>query len=123
MNINVFYDGTVPDSAKQAFNTLVSLYDSTFTNPINVNLEVTFGPTGLGSSLTQRVSVFYSDWINHLQASAAANPGDIYEAAVKSLPAADPLGNGVVFINSANARALGIGQAEVNGSILPTTVC
>jgi hypothetical protein len=81
MNINVFYDSTVPDAAKQAFNALISLYDSTFGNPINVNLEVTFGPTGLGSSLTSRVSAFYSTWLSHLQASAAANPGNIYEAA------------------------------------------
>jgi hypothetical protein len=109
MNITVSYDSTVPIEAQQAFNSIISLYDSAFTNPITVSLKVTFGPTSLGSSLTQRVSVYYSNWVGDLQASAAANPGDIYEAAaVKSLPASDPIGNGVVLLTTANARALGI---------------
>jgi hypothetical protein len=108
MNITVTYDSTVPIEAHQDFNTLISLYDSTFLNPINVNLEVSFGQTGLGQSLTQRVSVSYSDWVNQLAQSALANPLNIYEAAaVKSLPFSDPLGNGTVLLTTANAKALG----------------
>ena len=44
------YDTSVPAAAQTAFNSLVSTYESVFTSNITVNIDVTFGTTGLGES-------------------------------------------------------------------------
>jgi Divergent InlB B-repeat domain/NHL repeat len=108
-HINVTYGNTVPAAAQTAFNSLVSTYESVFTTPITVNIDVNFGTTGLGASFTQQVNEPYSSWRTNMLANATANPGNTWNvAAAASLPAnGDPIGNGSVTLNSANARALG----------------
>jgi sugar lactone lactonase YvrE len=106
--INVTYDTSVPAAAQAAFNSLVSIYESVFTTNITVNIDVTFGNTGLGESETEQIGVSYSAWRAAITANATANPGNTYAAgAAASLPESDPIGNGTVFLNTANARALG----------------
>ena len=118
-HINVTYGGTVPAAAETAFNNLISTYESVFTTPITVNVDVNFGNTGLGSSFTQQVYEFYSFWQMQMLANAGANPGNIWNvAAAASLPGSDPIGNGSVNLNSANARALGIVANEPVDSTL-----
>ena len=106
--LNVTYDTSVPAAAKAAFESLVSTYESVFTTNITVNIDVAFGQTGLGESSTEQISVSYSAWRAAMMANANANPGNTYAvAAAASLPESDPIGNGTVFLNTANARALG----------------
>ena len=107
--INVTYDTSVPAAARTAFNSLVSTYETAFTSNITVNIDVTFGVTGLGESTTEQIFVSYSAWRAAMIANANANPGNTYAvAAVASLPESDPIGNGDMVVNTANARALGL---------------
>ena len=107
--INVTYGASVPAAAQAAFNSLVSTYESVFTTNITVNIDVNFGHTGLGESLTEQTDVLYSDWRAAMLANATANLGNTYAAdAAASLPENDPIGNGNVVLNTANARALGL---------------
>lgn len=118
--INATYDASVPAEAQTAFNSLIKLYENTFSNPVEVNLNITFGDTGLGASDTAQIAVPYSVWVDHLKANAASNTGNTFEAtAISNLPASDPLGNGEVTLTTADARALGISQAEVTGNLTP----
>jgi hypothetical protein len=107
--INATYDSSVPATAQAAFNDLIATYERAFTTNTTVNLNVTFGDTVLGQSLTQEQSVSYGAWRTAMIANANANPGNIFAAgAAASLPASDPIGNGNVLVNTANARALGL---------------
>jgi hypothetical protein len=107
--INVTYDPNVPTAAQTAFNSLVSTYEGIFTTNITVNIDVTFGNTGLGESLTEQQNFSYGTWRSAVIANATANPGNTYAAAAAaSLPASDPIGSGHVVLNTANARALGL---------------
>jgi hypothetical protein len=111
MTIDVTYAASTPAAVQTDFNSLVSLYDSRFSNPIAANVTVGLTPTcGLGCSSTFRGSVSYGTWRTAMAADAAANPSNtILAAAVASLPAANPLGNGKVLVRTANLNALGFG--------------
>jgi hypothetical protein len=107
--INVTYDSSVPAAAQTAFDSLVNTYQSVFTNNVSVNINVSFGVTGLGESFTQEIGVSYSTWRAAMIANANANPGNVYAVAgAASLPANDPIGRGNIFLNTATARALGL---------------
>ncbi|HTC86767.1 MAG TPA: NF038122 family metalloprotease, partial [Bryobacteraceae bacterium] len=109
LKINVTYDTSVPAAARTAFDSVVSAYESAFSSNITVNIDVTFGATGLGASSTQQIVVSYSAWRAAMIANANANPGNTYAvAAAASLPENDPIGNGEMVVNTANARALGL---------------
>ncbi len=103
------YGVSVPAAAQAAFNTLVSVYEGIFTTSVTVNLNVNFGNTDLGESDSDLKGVSYSAWRTAMIANASANPGNTYAvAAAASLPASDPVGLGNMFVNTANARALGL---------------
>ena len=107
--INVTYDSSVPAAAQTAFNNLISTYEGVFTTNITVNIDVAFGNTGLGSSFTELAGESYSAWREAMIANATANPGNAYlAAAAASLPANDPIGQGDIYLTTANARALGL---------------
>ncbi len=117
--IVVTYDSSVPAAAQTAFNNLVSAYQSAITSNITVNIDVTFGNTGLGSSWTQETNVSYQAWRTAMIANATANPGNTYStAAAASLPLNDPIGNGSVRLTTANARAIGFTANAVFDSTL-----
>jgi hypothetical protein len=117
--INVTYQADVPAAAQTAFNAVVAAYESAFSTNITVNIEVTFGNTGLGQSDTQQIEVSYAAWRAALLANAQANPGNTYAvAAAASLPVTDPIGQGHLFVNTANARALGLSAAVSRDSTL-----
>jgi sugar lactone lactonase YvrE len=106
--INVTYGPGVPTAAQTAFNNVIAAYEKAFTTNITVNIDVDFGETGLGASLTQQVDEPYSSWRANMLANAAANPGNIWNvAAAASLPETDPIGDGTVIVNTPIARALG----------------
>jgi hypothetical protein len=113
LTIDVSYNAGTPLAWQTDFNNLVSLYDSTFTDPITVNVTVGPDPTcGLGCSSTFRVFEPYGTWRAAMSADAAGNPQNTFvAAAVASLPLADPIGNGTVLLRTADARALGLSAA------------
>ncbi len=117
--INVTYGSSVPAAAQNAFNSLISTYESVLTSNITVNIDVNFGNTGLGSSSTQLYEASYSSWRAAMTANATSNPANTYlAAAAASLPANDPIGQGHVFVTTANARALGFtANASVDSTL------
>ena len=108
--INVSYDQSVsslPAGFVAAINDVVSYYESIFTAPITVNIDVGYGSIdgqqlqsdALGESETFLGDYSYSSIVNALagvDASAAA-----------SLPSSMPV-NGTMWIGTAEAKALGL---------------
>ena len=108
--INVSYDQSVsslPAAFVTAINYVVSYYESIFTAPITVNIDVGYGEidgqqlqsNALGESETFLGNYSYSSIVNALagvDASAAA-----------SLPSSMPV-NGTMWIGTAEAKALGL---------------
>jgi uncharacterized protein (TIGR03437 family) len=84
--------------------TIAGLYASAFTN-VNASIYITFGNTGLGSSLTELNLINYSSYRSALVASES-NTNDV-TAVTNSVPTTNPFGSDVVAVTNANARALG----------------
>ena len=57
--INVTYDASVPAAAQTAFNSVIATYQSTFTTGNTVNVNLTFGNTGLGQNESEFFSYSY----------------------------------------------------------------
>jgi hypothetical protein len=107
--INPTYDPSVPTAARTAFQYAINEYSSLFTNNITINVNVTFGNTGLGSSNAFWEQSTYSAIRSALQAQAAANPTDtIKQTEVANLPATNPAPNNNYWITTAEAKALGL---------------
>ena len=112
MTIQVHYENGVPVAAQTAFNSVISIYDSLFSNPVTVSIDVQFGTTGLGGSSTLVAPISYSRWTAAMGVDSAANPGNQFLSdGLASLPANDPLvadnGSGNVTVTAANLKALG----------------
>lgn len=136
--INATYDSSVPAAAQTAFNNLIATYEGIFTTNITVNVNVFFGTTGLGESTTSEIFSTYHNWRAAMAANATANPGNSYAvAAAASLPMNDQIGNNMVVLTTANARALGINANtsvdtaltfsnaatfEYTGTVTPSTI-
>ena len=113
MQINVTFDqlvSSLPTGFVTAVNYAVNYFESLFTNNATINIKVGYGEVGgsalpsnaLGSSISgQYVPVTYGAVKTALQAEGA--PG------AANLPATSPLG-GSMYINSAEAKALGLLQ-------------
>jgi hypothetical protein len=108
--INATYDSSVPVAAQTAFNYAINEYESLFTNNMTVNINVSFGNTGLGESDSQFVGGFtYAQVLGALQAQAAANPSDVIkQTVVANLPATNPAPNNNFWMTTAEAKALGL---------------
>jgi hypothetical protein len=119
--INVAYGAGVPAAAVTDFNSLIATYEGAFANDITVNLNVNWAnlsPGDLGASSTLEYFASYSAWTTALGNDSSANPGNVYLAtAVPSLPTSDPIGNGIVLLRSADAKALGL--VNPNGDTQP----
>lgn len=116
MIINVTFDpsaATAPQGFEADVNYVVSLFDSMFTNPVTINIDVGWGEVNgqamskgsLGESL-QRSSTGFS----FLQLAAAANSTASAGNPIPSLamPTFDPTNGGTFDPGSAEARALGL---------------
>src|ERR1051326_1588128 len=110
--IDVTYDPNVPAAAQVAFNNVVSIYQSLFTNSITVNIHVQFGNVGLGHSLTKRCGVSYATWRGALDANSVAHGENTFAAeGIATLPATNPFATTLVAMRTANARALGFSDS------------
>jgi hypothetical protein len=71
---------------------VIAEYDQLFTNPVTVNIDVSFGTTGHWHPVRRSWSVCLTHPETQMQAGAAADPVNAYlVAADASLPATDPL--------------------------------
>ncbi len=117
--INASYDTTVPAAAQAAFNSVISTYEGLFTNNVTVNIDVTFGTTGLAQSSTAVGTISYAGWRSSVISEANAHPENLYlVAAAATLPATNPLGSGKVTLTFPEARALGFSAATSVDSTL-----
>jgi len=129
------YDSTVTSlsnaaQVQAAFDAVARDYSSAFSNPVTVNVGVSWGSvagqalpsTAVGASTSNLYGYFtYAQVRSDLAASAASNPADTSLAtAVKSLPTSAPAGPSRYVIPSAEAKALGLisgAQSSLDGSI------
>jgi hypothetical protein len=105
MQINVSFDqnpATLPAGFVAAVDYVVNYFDSTFTNPVTVNIDVGYGEIAgqslgtdaLGESETYIDSVAYSQALAALKAN---QPSPTQQAAYSTLPATSPLPGGNPF--------------------------
>ena len=118
--IDVTYNSSVanaPSGFTTAVGEVVSYYESHFSNPVTINIDVGYGEVAgqslasgaLGESETALTSVSYSQLQNALVTNADAI-GDT--AAAASLPTTSPISGGQYFMSTAEAEALGISGAS-----------
>jgi FG-GAP-like repeat len=116
MIINLTFDqpvNSLPAGFVASLNAVVQFFDSYFTDPITVNIDVGYGeidgqqlfPGALGESETFLNEYSYSALRNALIANATS-PDQI--ASVNSLPVSDPTGNGNWWTSTAEAKAIGL---------------
>ena len=117
--IDVVYDSSVanaPAGFTAAVAAVVSYYESVFTDPVTITIDVGYGEidgqslgsNALGESETYLTSVSYAQ----LQSALVKNADSIGDtAAAASLPAASPV-SGQYWLSTAEAKALGIAGAS-----------
>jgi len=119
LSINVTYDSSVTTASNAAaiegaVATAVQFYESTFTNPITLNIDVGFGE--IDGSPINAGAVAESKFTNGILTTYAAVKAALSEgaisadqiAAVDSLPASDPTTGGSFLLSRAEAKALGL---------------
>ena len=122
--INVSYDAScnnAPAGFKTAVAAVVSYYESQFTNPITISIDVGYGEVdgesvgGLSESLYYLNSLTYSQLKTALVANATSAAD---ETAISTLPATDPTNGGTYWLSQANEKALGLlGGSSLDGYI------
>ena len=117
--INVVYDSSVasaPAGFTQTIANVVAFYESQFSTPVTVTIDVGYGeidgqsvePGSLGESQANLTSVSYAQ----LEAALANNANAIGDAAAAaSLSSTSPV-NGQYWIPTAEAKALGISGSD-----------
>src|SRR3979411_275482 len=116
MQINVIYDqnqSSLPSGFVAAVNYVVNYFDTTFTNPVTVNIDLGYGEIAgqslgsgaLGQSRTYFDSVAYSTAFNALKAN---QPSATQQAAYATLPASSPMSGGTLWVSTAEEKALGL---------------
>ena len=123
VNINITYDSSVssaPAGFKNAINYVAQTFDSYFTNPINVNINVGWGEINNGTALKANavgesdsnyynVSTLYNTTANDLYATdSAANNSTVAQTAAQHIPATFPSTTNTLYISSADAKAIGL---------------
>ena len=120
MQINVTWDtsvltASVATELEAGVNYVVNLYDSLFTNPVTINIDVGWGEVAgqtlasnaLGESITNTSTYSYSQILGALTSTANASGDPSQLAAVSTLPQSNPT-SGSINIANAEAKALGL---------------
>jgi len=116
MQINVIYDqspGSLPAGFVAAVNYVVNYFDTTFTNPVTVNIDLGYGEIAnqslgsgaLGESETFFDSVSYAQAVGALKAN---QPSAAQQAAYATLPGSSPVNGGTLWVSTAQEKALGL---------------
>jgi hypothetical protein len=125
LTINVIWDSSVanaPAGFKSVVESVVQFYESEFSNPVTININVGWGEVGgttvttaLGESESFLESFSYSQVVSALAQNASSNA---QVSAVNSLPSSSPTG-GSYYLTLAEATALGLatGSTTVDGDV------
>ena len=101
--------GYNPMDVHNAFEMAEAPFENTFSDPVHVNINVTAGNKGLGSSSTFIAGPLnYSQIHAALLADYAASPDSIRTTAAASLGAMDPTNGGTFWVSTAEQKALGL---------------
>ncbi len=120
LSFNVTYDSSVnsaPAGFKTAFQDAVNYYDSTFANPITIDLNVGWGEVG-GSGLSSnalgesKIASLYPTSFNGMISLMSGNPGlsSYYTSSPTNNPSADN-----ILIPSAEVKAMECGPQNTKG--------
>jgi hypothetical protein len=120
MIINVTYDSSVssaPAGFTSTVNAVVQYFQTQFTDPITINIDVGYGEVGgqslgsgaLGESITYINSYSYSQLRSALSTDATSTADG---TAVASLPSSNPAGTANYWVATAEAKALGLAGAS-----------
>ena len=127
LTINPIYDETISGlsnaaAVERAFDSAAAAYVGAFSNPVTVNVQVSWGRVGsyrlsssaVGASIEQLYGYYTYNQVRSLLQAAAKTKAD--RSAVFHLPGSAPLGVASYVIPSANAKALGI--IDANGAAM-----
>lgn len=109
LTFNVSYDasvGSAPTGFTPAFQNAIGYFQNTFSNPININLNVGWGEVNgqpLNSGSLGGSSSYFVNYDYATVRTALYNAG-----APGYLPATDPTNGRAIDVNTANAKALGL---------------
>jgi hypothetical protein len=108
LTINAAYGSGMSDAAKAVVDSAIAFYESTFSDPITVNIAFNDMTTGLGSSFFGLYSINYNTFSAALHADAtSADDATANVVAATNNPVTDVPN---IFVKSANLRAIGINQ-------------
>ncbi len=113
--INATMDQSLSPTAVSVINSAIAFYETTFSNPVTVNIDFLNVNSGLGESETFITNVPYATYRAKLVADATSTSD---ATALASLPGGttNPVnGSGFVTLKVADARAVGI--AAVGGTL------
>jgi hypothetical protein len=105
---------TAPAGFLPAFNDAVQFYETTFTDPITINLQVGWGtinnqslsPGAVGESFVNGQVFSHFAGVKSALISDAKSAAD--QTSVANMPANDPTGNAVYAMSDAEGKALGL---------------
>jgi hypothetical protein len=117
----------VATEIEDAVDYVVNLYDSSFSNPITINIDVGWGEVdgqalesnALGESISNTSAYSYSQVVSALTSTADASGDSAQLAAVSTLSSDSPPTSGTFAIADAEAQALGLMSTTptVDGSV------
>ena len=121
---NVTYDSSVvsaPAAFQTAFQDAINLYQTTYTDPITINIDVGWGevdgnplnPGNLGQSRTNQPGNFTYSQVRNALISDAKSAADFQ--AISTLGVTDPTGGRAFRMSDAEAKALGLRAANATG--------
>jgi hypothetical protein len=121
---DVSHDASVanaPPAFQTAFQDAISSYQSTYTDPITINIDVGWGeidgnplnPGNLGQSRTNQPGNFSYSQVRSALISDAKSAADF--RAISTLGATDPTGGRTFRMSDAEAKALGLRAANAPG--------
>jgi hypothetical protein len=110
--IQATFNANVDSATQTVINNAIAFYESTFTNPITVNIEFYEMSSGLGMSSLPIYTVPYSTYRTALMNNGASADD---ATAFATLPAGsgNPINGGSIELTSANGRAIGLNTPEV----------
>ena len=127
MIINVTYDSSVssaPAGFTATVNAVVQYFDSLFTDPVTINIDVGYGEVGgtalgagaLGESETYLSSYSYSQLVSALTSDAKTATD---QTVLANLPSSNPAGTASYWVSTAEAKALGLmgASSSVDGYV------
>lgn len=113
---------SAPAGFLPAFNSALQFYETTFTDPITINLQVGWGtinnqslnpPGALGESFANGPGFFTYGQVKATMAGDAQSAAD--QTSVANMPATDPTGGAIFTMSNAEGKALGLVAANAPG--------